>query len=163
MSFSIKNVLTDVKLFLLLWFLLRAHVLLVLFFSFFSLFFFSLALSLPAALRCQCTLHCSLLYTGSWQCQPSSWLPQISSTLMISCTVSCMNCTLLLGSQRPLIYCTSKTQHIVSKPTPPPIIHFWLMASPSTQKSVLCLTSHHMSLVSKYWGFFPLILLIQLY
>lgn len=33
--------------------------------------------------------------------------------------------------------------HIVSKPTPPLIFCFWLIASPSTQISALCLPSYH--------------------
>lgn len=85
MSFSVKNILIDVKLFSPL---VSSRVLC----SPGSHYFFSLAPSLPTALRCHCTLRCSLLYTGSWQCQPSSWLPQ-SVTLMVPCTVCLPKCS----------------------------------------------------------------------
>ena len=80
MSFSVKNGLIDVKLFTPVISPKGPC----------SLCFFSPAASLPAAFRGQCTLQCSLLYIGSWQCQPSSWLSKISNTLMISGAVSCM-------------------------------------------------------------------------
>lgn len=111
---------------------------------------FSLAPSLPAALECQCSL-CSLLI-----------LTLLLESSQVSARIMYPIVHFPLVPKGPS-HTVCPKPHIVSKPTPPPVFHFWLIGSPSTQKSALCPTSHPKGSVSKSWAFSFSHLLIPLW